>query len=276
MADMASQESVNSYFEKEAAYWRDIYDREGLEATLYREREARVLSLVDRLNLPPQSMVLEVGCGAGRTTTELARRGFHVHAIDAVPVMVQRTQRLAETSGVSRFVEVRVGDARHLDFPGGHFSLVLAVGVLPWVEPPIEPLREMARVTRHGGHLILTVDNRWRLNHLLDPRCFPWLRSFRWKVREALEKAGWVKRRPPVPRHALYSCREFDLMISATGLTKKVDMTLGFGPFTLFNRPLFSETTSIKIHKKLQHLADRKVPVLRSSGVESIVLAFKP
>ncbi len=65
-------------------------------------------------------------------------------------------------------------------------------------------------------------------------------------------------------------------MISATGLTKKVDMTLGFGPFTLFNRPLFSETTSIKIHQKLQHLADRKVPVLRSSGVESIVLVLKP
>jgi SAM-dependent methyltransferase len=272
---LTHQELVNEYFERVSAYWRDIYDEQGLDATLYRERKARVLLFADRLNLPPLSQVLEVGCGAGHTTVELAKRGYHVQATDAVPVMINRTQIQAFAAGVGERVEARPGDVHRLHFQSDRFSLVLAVGVLPWLESPLGPLREMARVTKRGGHLILTVDNRWRLNHFFDPRCFPLLRGLRRRIHDALEDLGLMNRGPNVPRHALYSVNQFDAMLAREGLVKIAGATLGFGPFTFMNCKLFTETISIKIHHRLQSLADSKVPVLRSAGVEYIVLARK-
>lgn len=274
--EMMRQDLVNGYFQQQASYWNDIYDREGLEATLYRERKGRVLSLADNLNLPLDAKVLEVGCGAGHTAVELAKRGYRVTAIDAVPEMIRRTRMRAEASGVGPSVETEVADVHRLDFPSNQFSLVLAVGVLPWVDSARDVLREMVRVAKRGGHLILTVDNRWRLNHVLDPRCFPMLRGFRQRVRTVLESVGLIEPRSHVPRHALYSPNQFNATIASVGLAKEFGTSIGFGPFTFMNRNLFCETTSIRIHQRLQRLADRRTALLRFTGVEYIVLALKP
>lgn len=273
--DGTHQDLVNDYFNRKAAYWQDIYDDEGLDATLYRERKTRVLAFADQLNLPAGSRVLEVGCGAGHTTTELAKRGYRVQAIDPVPVMIHRTRMQASAAGVGERVQAQLGDVHHLNFPRDQFDLVLAVGVLPWVKSPLEPLREMARVTKRGGHLILAVDNGWRLNHFLDPRCFPLLRGLRRKIHDMLIDLGLMNGGSRTPRHNLYSVRQFDAMLLRASLAKIAGATLGFGPFTLMNCRLFTEVTSINIHHRLQRWADRGSPLLQSTGVEYIVLAGK-
>jgi hypothetical protein len=50
-------------------------------------------------------------------------------------------------------------------------------------------------------------------------------------------------------------------------------MTLGFGPFSLWRRPLFPEPVAIGVHRRLQSLANRGTPVLRATGAQHIVLA---
>src|SRR6185437_14794813 len=87
-----------------------------------------------------------------------------------------------------------VGDIHHLCFGEGTFSLVLALGVTPWLDALAEPLREVRRVLRPGGHLIVSADNRWRLNAILDPRWFPALAPLRARARRAVNR---VRRIPP-------------------------------------------------------------------------------
>jgi hypothetical protein len=61
--------------------------------------------------------------------------------------------------------------------------------------------------------------------------------------------------------------------LAAAGLRKVKSMTLGFGPFTVFDRQLLAESTAVRAHRLLQWLADRSVPVLRSTGAQHMVLA---
>jgi ubiquinone/menaquinone biosynthesis C-methylase UbiE len=178
------------------------------------------------------------------------------------------TRRHATEAAVAHRVRTNLADVKHLTFPNNHFGLVLAVGVLPWVDSLCEPIREIARVTEPGGYLIVNVDNRWRLNELLDPRLNP----IHAPVRKLL---GALRHRKHVPRTQRCSSREFDAVLEKMGYAKIRGIMFGFGPFSLFGRTILPECVGIKAHNALQHYADRSVPVLRLTGAQYLVLAKK-
>ena len=66
-----------------------------------------------------------------------------------------------------------------------------------------------------------------------------------------------------------------DGYLASAGLSKRRHKTLGFGPFTMFQRNLFPAPLAIKIHHGLQRLADRGVPGFSSTGMFYLVLAEK-
>ncbi len=80
------------YFLANARYWKSIYEEADVQSLIYRLRREAVLELVDRLALPTGSRILEIGCGAGSTAVELARRGHWVEAVDVVPSMIEMTR----------------------------------------------------------------------------------------------------------------------------------------------------------------------------------------
>ncbi len=270
------QKMVDALFRSSAPYWRQIYHLEDLDSTIYQLRRAVVLELVDKLQLPRGSRILELGCGAGLTTVELARRGYRVDAVDTVGAMLDLTRQAAAEAGLRDWVRASAADAHQLAFRSSTFDLLVAMGVVPWLHSLPGALQEMVRVIRPGGQAILTTDNRWCLNHTLDPWRFPGLQPARWKVRQALERIGLRKSRAPRPRLNMYSIRQLDSFLSAAGLRKVEGRTLGFGPFSFLNHEFLSDSIAIKLHHQLQRLADRRFPVTRSTGIEYVVLARRP
>jgi len=95
---------------------------------------------------------------------------------------------------------------------------VIGMGVAPWLHSLNTAIREFARVLRPGGYLILTADNRWRLNHVLDPLFFPPLRVPRRSVRTLLERLKLLKELT-VPRPNRHSIKEFDACLAAAERT---------------------------------------------------------
>src|SRR5918995_2976728 len=82
------QDLTDAYFGERAACWNEIYAEGGLQGLVYRKRMQAALAWIDALGLAPGSKVLEVGCGAGFATLELARRGYAVHSSDSSADMV--------------------------------------------------------------------------------------------------------------------------------------------------------------------------------------------
>lgn len=272
--DDKHREAVDEFFRDRSRYWRDVYQADTLSASIYRERHAAVLAMVDKLGLPKQSNVMEVGCGAGLATVALAKRGLMVTAADAVEDMLGLTRQASVEAGVESNVKTSLADVCRLSFPSQYFELVVAVGVLPWLGHPENALSEIFRVTRTNGYIILTVDSSWCLNQILDPLCFPGLRPMRWKVAEVLEKFNVrVSSKPRLRRHSI---KLIDGLVCQTGFQKVEWRTLGFGPFTCFKQKMLPDPIGIRIHRILQALADRQFPVLRSLGTEYVVLARRP
>jgi ubiquinone/menaquinone biosynthesis C-methylase UbiE len=267
------RKGVNVFFQERSDYWRDVYQAGTLSAFIYRDRRSAVLSMVDKLGLPALSRTLEVGCGAGPITVALAKRGYRVNAVDTVEDMLEFTRQAADEAGLGANVETSLADICQLSFPSQHFELVVAVGVLPWVEHPRKALMELYRVIKSGGYAILTATNSWCLNQILDPLCFPGLRPVRWQIAEVLERFNiWRRSQPHQQR---YSLKQIDVLLSQTGFHKLAGRTLGFGPFTFFKQKLLPNQVGVTLHQKFQALADRNLPVIRSCGVVNIVLAQK-
>jgi SAM-dependent methyltransferase len=120
----------------------DAYDR-------FMGRFSRPLAVpfADFAGLPLDSLVLDVGCGPGALTAELARRASagRVTAVDPSEEFV------AAVRGRLPGVQVIRAPAEDLPFEGGCFDATLAQLVVHVMDDPVAGLREMARVTRDGG-----------------------------------------------------------------------------------------------------------------------------
>lgn len=269
------QTLVDTHFHSRVAQWRDVYEQEGLEGAIYRRRLDIVLRWIDELAIPTGEKVLEIGCGAGRCTVALAQRGYLIHAMDSVEDMLNSTQEHAIEAGLSSSVTTSLGDAHKLAFPDGSFGLVLAIGVIPYLHFPQKALREMARVLRPGGFLLVTAGNRWRLNDVLDPWSYPSLQPAKRLIGAIFRHFRKARPDDAGPPLRLDSLRELERWLSPVGLLKIKATTVGFPPIRFRGRPIFGEQSSIRLNNRLQELADRDVPWIRSSGMDYIVLVRK-
>ena len=94
---------------------------------------------------------LDVGCGTGFLSLELAGRGHRVTGIDFAPQMLAEARKKAAAQGVAvRFEE---GDAEQLPFAEGSFDLVMTRHVLWTLPHPEQAIDEWIRVLRPGGRL---------------------------------------------------------------------------------------------------------------------------
>src|SRR5262245_43708597 len=165
--DVRRQDWTDAYFGGRSAYWDEIYTQSGFQGLIYRKRMQAAIAWIDALCLDPGAKVLEVGCGAGWATLELARRGYDVLSTDSSADMVAQAWRRIAEAGFD--VAMSVSDVHDLPYAAGTFELVLALGVVPWLHSPQRAVGQMAHVLAPGGHLILSADNRMRLNGLIEP-----------------------------------------------------------------------------------------------------------
>jgi D-aspartate ligase len=268
---------LTAQFDSQADYWRAVYDDPGLDGAIYRLRQRRVLEVLDRLGSSEGARVLEIGPGAGLVTVELARRGYRVCCLDRAGRMLESAHALAAAEGVGDRVETVMGDVHALPFPDSSFDLVVAVGVVPWLEVPVVALRELRRVLVPDGAVVLTSDNRARLNFLLDPRLNPvTVEAAKRADGMLVRRFGVPSRRRPESLPRRYLNRAIDDMLADAGLVKGASESVGFGPFSVLRQPVGRGRRAVRAHERLQRLADAGAPGLRGVGAHYIVAARRP
>jgi ubiquinone/menaquinone biosynthesis C-methylase UbiE len=103
--------------------------------------------------------ILEVGVGTGKNMPHYPKDA-QVTAIDLSPAMLQRAKAKAASAGNA--VDLRLMDAQHMDFPDASFDTVVSTCVFCSVPDAVRGLREVRRVTRPGGQILL-------LEHMRSP-----------------------------------------------------------------------------------------------------------
>jgi SAM-dependent methyltransferase len=105
----------------------------------------------------PPAQVLDLGCGAGRTTGDLARRGFSVTAVDLAPRLLEAARERHPG------LDFRVMDATALEFEDASFDAALfsynGIDCIHPVEQRVRAMAEAFRVLRPGGVFVLSSHN---------------------------------------------------------------------------------------------------------------------
>ncbi len=264
------QTRVTRLFDDLADFWTEIYSAPGVAAGIYRRRLEMALAWVDSLALTPGAPVLVVGAGAGFEAIALASKGFAVTAVEPAAAMLAVARTRAESAGCTDIAWVR-GDAHALGFGPGTFDLVMALGVIPWLHSPSLAMAEMGRVLRPGGWWLGSVDNRYRLDGLLDPARNPVIAPKARAVRDALTR----KRSGSEPKAAQHSSNALRRLLDCAGADRIAEVTFGFGPFTFAGRPFLGDRAGKAVNTALTRLGERGAPVARSTGAQRVALARK-
>jgi SAM-dependent methyltransferase len=115
----------------------------------YQGRRRVLERAIARLGLPEHALILDAGCGSGRNMVDLAHHGV-VTGVELSDTSVQLAR--ARNAG-----EVLEGSVMDMPFDEGSFDLTVSLDVIEHLEDDVGALRELRRVTKPGGALLVTV-----------------------------------------------------------------------------------------------------------------------
>jgi SAM-dependent methyltransferase len=153
----------------------------------YRGRRRIIRAELDSLGLSGNLRVLDAGCGSGRTMQDLVAYG-EVHGIELDP-------EAAEIARARVVGEVHVGRLEELPYDDCTFDLITCLDVLEHIPDDRAALRELRRVCKPGGWLLVAVPAYQALWSLHDKVNHHHRRYGRQTLRAAALDAGWQVQR---------------------------------------------------------------------------------
>ncbi|MBV9714295.1 MAG: class I SAM-dependent methyltransferase [Solirubrobacterales bacterium] len=153
----------------------------------YRGRRRIIRSELDRLPLTARAQVLDAGCGSGRTLVELQDYGS-VHGVELDP----QAAEVARSLGLG---EIAIGRLEQLPWPDATFDLITCLDVIEHTPDDRVTLRELGRVAKPGGWLLVTVPAYQALWSVHDDANHHFRRYSRPTLRAAALESGWQLRR---------------------------------------------------------------------------------
>ncbi|MDX2054852.1 MAG: methyltransferase domain-containing protein [Polyangiaceae bacterium] len=176
----------------EPDWWRHVFGALYLktdgdvvdDAAITRREVDALLGIVD---LSPTDRVLDLCCGQGRHTLELARRGFvGVEGVDQSRYLLRRARETARSEGL--VVRFREGDAREVgSLPGGLDAVLImgnSFGYFDAAEDDLRVLGGVRSILKPGGKLFLDItDGEW-LREAFEPRSWEWIDASMFVCRE--------------------------------------------------------------------------------------------
>ncbi len=173
--------SSSAYFASVAGQWDEL--RRGYFGPEVRE------AAIAKAYLRPEMAAADIGAGTGFISEALAPLVRRVYAVDASAEMLETARRnLAAFTNI----EYHHAEGERLPFPDESLDAVFANMYLHHTADPLAAIREMARVLRPGGRLVITDMDAHEHAWLKEEMADVWLGFPRGQVRAWFEEAGLV------------------------------------------------------------------------------------
>lgn len=158
------KETVTDFFTRASTVWEDNYTGKAHDYRVhfFAQRRERVLGA---LGNPDGKRILDLGCASGDLSFALAALGATVSGADLTKMMVHRSEarrrsapdHLKPAAGRASFL---VADAEKIPFQSGSLDALTCIGVLEYVPDDLLALKEMWRVLKPGGRLVISAPHR--------------------------------------------------------------------------------------------------------------------
>jgi trans-aconitate methyltransferase len=134
-------------------------------ANLYDEKHSFVwkmaAALLELLEAKSGERILDLGCGTGHLTAQIAETGAHVIGIDKSPDMIQQARQKYPS------LQFEVMDAREIAFPES-FDAVFSNATLHWIKEPERAITGIAKSLRSGGRFVAEFGGKGNTQELLN------------------------------------------------------------------------------------------------------------
>jgi D-alanine-D-alanine ligase len=152
------------------------------------------------LNLSPDDKILDLCCGQGRHSLELARRNFkNIEGLDRSHYLIQKAKATARKEDLN--IRFREGDARKIPSPTDSFDLVMILGnsfgYFDTIQDDLRVLKEVFRVLKPWGKILIEVTDGDYLRNNFQTRSWEWMDKKHFVCRErslSLDKQRLISR----------------------------------------------------------------------------------
>jgi len=160
----------NGFYDDLGDKWYDAYDDP--VALLRAENKAMFPWIINKLRTlcDHNGRILDVGCGGGFLSNELARQGYKVTGVDLSP----ESLNVARSHDKTGSVKYEVADAYKLPYADESFDALTAMDFLEHVDRPQEIISEFSRVLKPGGLFFFHTFNRNPFSHFVVIKLLEW------------------------------------------------------------------------------------------------------
>lgn len=261
-------EAIIALFDQGLRWWQDVY-REDLPRGFFSFEMRRRLELVaNQLTAQIKNIdnpdVLECGCGPGDILELLAPLRCKLTGLDLNPRYLDLAAKRVPGATLID------GNVEQLPFPDASFDVVYAVGVFQYLKDERAAARELCRVTKEGGVVLISFANYRMLHLFLDPYYI-----FRMlKIPGTNKKlASAASEETPIRRYPLAQLRN---LFREYGMHEIQATTTSYGPLKFWRKEFLPLATSIRSSEILRNWSERKrLSVLKHGGNHLILTLLK-
>ncbi|HUW88884.1 MAG TPA: methyltransferase domain-containing protein [Candidatus Nanopelagicaceae bacterium] len=173
--------NLEEYVKKD--WWKRIFnayylktDGDVVEDHSITEFEVNYFSNI--LNFQPEHQILDLCCGQGRHSIELANKGFkNIYGLDRSRYLIQKAKSNSKKSGL--LCKFQEGDARKLPYNPDTFDFILILGnsfgYFESINDDIQVLREAFRVLKPGGKILIDITDGEYVRNNFQTRSWEWI-----------------------------------------------------------------------------------------------------
>ncbi|MDP2944750.1 MAG: methyltransferase domain-containing protein, partial [Atribacterota bacterium] len=161
---------------------------------------SEITQFLDILKLSPEDRILDLCCGQGRHSLELARRNFkNIEGLDRSHYLIQKAKVRAKKEDMN--IKFREGDARKIPSPSDTFDAVTILGnsfgYFETIQDDLRVLKEVFRVLKPWGKLLIEITDGEYLRKHFQSRSWEWIDKKHFVCRErslSLDKQRLISR----------------------------------------------------------------------------------
>lgn len=255
---------LSEHFSKRSHYWEEIYSkRKSPPNFMIYELDSRMekaLSALDRFSKGKTLNILDVGCGTGHYMQEILKRNHRVVGTDiAFGMLTKARQKLNIYNNKSSLINANI---ENLPFENESFDAILCIGVIEYLPDLQNALKELNRLVKNEGIVIISAPNLYSLKFILDPYYI--VRG----IEYILKKMGLnIKKKKQVKndvsmnhdfKNKRFKLKRLFKIFNDENFSVFNISSVAFGPITFFQRAYFSLQTNIKINNYLVKLSTKK------------------
>jgi len=258
---------VKEHFSRSAKDWDSLYSDSDEKHTFtrfeLRRRKEIVFTFIEKINSEKIKRTLDLGCGAGQYLIQLSSMDFECFGADISEEMLKITREKFIFHKIKDVTLIN-SDCYELPIEDNYFDLIICIGVLEYLDNETQALLEMMRTMKPGGFAIVTFPNLYKLRNLLNPyyyiiRIWTYLFSRKSAQTPKGNNSNNVKidfNKSTVSRYSLSKVKK---IVSNSGFSIVEVRGYCFGPFSIWQKSLFSLNTSIKLSNFIEGLINGKL-----------------